>query len=98
LSIAVLRTFISKRQEEHEAMLSKRTKSAKKASEKDASGPAVEEASTGSALDNEKSNGECEVHEEISQNEPCSISEESVKNTEGNHHGELKPPKVLEVL
>ncbi|KAH8511102.1 hypothetical protein H0E87_008585 [Populus deltoides] len=98
LSIAVLRTFISKRQEEHEAMLSKRTKSAKKASEKDASGPAVEEASTGSALDNVKSNGECEVHEEISQNEPCSISEESVKNTEGNHHGELKPPKVLEAL
>ncbi|KAG6777601.1 hypothetical protein POTOM_017426 [Populus tomentosa] len=98
LSIAVLRTFISKRQEEHEAMLSKRTKSAEKASEKDTAGPAVEEASTGSALDNEKSNGECEVHEEISQDEPCSISEESVKNTEGNHHGELKPPKVLEAL
>ncbi|KAJ6936467.1 hypothetical protein NC652_011237 [Populus alba x Populus x berolinensis] len=98
LSIAVLRTFISKRQEEHEAMLSKRIKSAEKASEKDTSGPSVEEASTGSALDNQKSNGECEVHEEISQDEPCSISEESVKNTEGNHHGELKPPKVLEAL
>ncbi|KAJ6707540.1 TRNA (GUANINE(26)-N(2))-DIMETHYLTRANSFERASE 1-RELATED [Salix viminalis] len=98
LSIAVLRTFISKRQEEHGAMLSKRKKSAEKASEKDASGPAVEEASTESALDNEKSNGECEVHEEISQDEPCSVSEEPVKNSEGNHRGELKPPRVLEAL
>lgn len=78
-------------------MLSKRKKSAEKASEKDASGPAVEEASTESALDNEKSNGECKVHEEISQDEPCSVSEEPVKNSEGNHHGELKPPRVLEV-
>ncbi|KAG5247435.1 tRNA (guanine(26)-N(2))-dimethyltransferase [Salix suchowensis] len=98
LSIAVLRTFVSKRQEEHGAMLSKRKKSAEKASEKDASGPAVEEASTESALDNGKSNGECEVHEEISQDEPCSVSEEPVKNSEGNHHGELKPPRVLEAL
>ncbi|KAJ6766504.1 TRNA (GUANINE(26)-N(2))-DIMETHYLTRANSFERASE 1-RELATED, partial [Salix purpurea] len=98
LSIAVLRTFISKRQEEHGAMLSKRKKSVEKASEKDASGPAVEEASTESALDNGKSNGECEVHEEISQDEPCSVSEEPVKNSEGNHHGELKPPRVLEAL
>ncbi|KAJ6402574.1 hypothetical protein OIU84_014637 [Salix udensis] len=98
LSIAVLRTFVSKRQEEHGAMLSKRKKSAEKASEKDASGPAVEEASTESALDNGKSNGECEVHEEISQDEPCSVSEEPVKNSEGNHRGELKPPRVLEAL
>ncbi|CAK7335333.1 unnamed protein product [Dovyalis caffra] len=98
LSIAVLRTFISKRKEEHVAMLSKRRKSAEKASEKDASGPAVEEASNGSALDNKKSNVECEVDEEISQDEPCSISEEPVKSTVENHRRELKPPKVLEAL
>ncbi|KAJ6738680.1 N 2 N 2 -DIMETHYLGUANOSINE TRNA METHYLTRANSFERASE [Salix koriyanagi] len=83
LSIAVLRTFVSKRQEEHGAMLSKRKKSAEKASEKDASGPAVEEASTESALDNGKSNGECEVHEEISQDEPCSVSEEPALSASG---------------
>ncbi|KAL9381091.1 hypothetical protein Peur_026748 [Populus x canadensis] len=98
LSIAVLRTFVSKRKEEHEAKLSKRTKSADKASGKDASEPAVEEESNGSALDNEKSNVECEVHKEISQVEPCSISEEPMKSAEGNHRGELKPPKVLEAL
>ncbi|KAJ6369840.1 hypothetical protein OIU76_028151 [Salix suchowensis] len=98
LSIAVLRTFVSKRKEEHEAMLSKRTKSAGKASCKDAYEPAVEEESNGSALDNEKSNGESEVHKEISQDEPCSISEESMKSSEGNHRGELKPLKVLEAL
>jgi tRNA (guanine26-N2/guanine27-N2)-dimethyltransferase len=97
LSIAVLRTFVSKRKEEHEAKLSKRTKSADKASGKDASEPAVVEESNGSALDNEKSNVECEVHKEISQVEPCSISEEPMKSAEGNHRGELKPPKVLEV-
>ena len=78
-------------------MLSKRRKSAGKASGKDSSEPAVEEESNGSALDNEKSNGECEVHKEISQDEPCSISEEAMKSSEGNHRGELKPLKVLEV-
>lgn len=59
LSIAVLRTFISKRKEEHEARLSRRTKSVQKLSEKDASGSGIE-ASDRLAVDNEKSNGECE--------------------------------------
>ncbi|EEF36431.1 N(2),N(2)-dimethylguanosine tRNA methyltransferase, putative [Ricinus communis] len=61
LSIAVLRTFISKRKEEHEARLSKKTKSAQKSSEKDTCGSAAEEAADGSAMDDEKSNGECEA-------------------------------------
>ncbi|KAG2274762.1 hypothetical protein Bca4012_045262 [Brassica carinata] len=37
MSIAVLRAFISKRKQEHEAMLSKRARSSGKVSEKDAS-------------------------------------------------------------
>ncbi|XP_065855019.1 tRNA (guanine(26)-N(2))-dimethyltransferase 2-like [Euphorbia lathyris] len=129
LSIAVLRTFVSKRKEEHAARVSKRTKSAQKASEKDASGAAVEEATDGPAIDGEKPNGECEEKvsekdasenagkeasneltpnneklngesepaEEASHDEPCSISEEPVKNTERKLR-ELEPPKVLEAL
>ncbi|KAK9272924.1 hypothetical protein L1049_003303 [Liquidambar formosana] len=98
ISIAVLRTFISKRKQEHEAMLSKRTKTSQKVSEKDASEPAVEEAHFDPIANNEKSNGECEVLEEVSQDEPCSIVEEQVKTTEGKGRGELKPPRVLEAL
>lgn len=79
-------------------MLSRRTKSAKRESEKGASGSAEEEASNEAAVDNEKSNRDCEVSEEIAQEEPCNIPEEPVKITEGKVQGKLKPPRVLEVL
>ncbi|KAF2313697.1 hypothetical protein GH714_012770 [Hevea brasiliensis] len=130
LSIAVLRTFISKRKEEHEARLSRRTKSVQKVSDKDASGSAVEEVSDKPAVDSEKSNGECEekishkdavgsaaeevsnepavdneifngeceASEEITEDEPCNISEEPMKTTERKVRGELEPPRVLEAL
>lgn len=121
ISIAVLRTFISKRKQEHEAKLSKRTKAGQKVLEKDASKPdveeklidsskddkvlekdasepGVEEKLIDSSKDDEKSNGECEMVEKASQDDPCSISEESVKATEGKGRGELKPTRVLEAL
>ncbi|KAL7613900.1 hypothetical protein Lser_V15G07598 [Lactuca serriola] len=82
MSVAVLRTFISKRKEEHEAQLSKRTKKAMKASEDHDSGL---EAPSGTTASNGKSNGESEKmpHGE----EP-----------EAKFRGELKPPRVLEAL
>ncbi|PSS33642.1 TRNA (guanine(26)-N(2))-dimethyltransferase [Actinidia chinensis var. chinensis] len=95
ISIAVLRTFISKRKQEHETMLSRRTKAVRKVSGENAFNL---EASTESNTHNEKSNGECEESEEITQDEPCSISEEPVKIPEGKTRGELKPPRVLEAL
>ncbi|KAK7836949.1 putative trna (guanine(26)-n(2))-dimethyltransferase 2 [Quercus suber] len=97
MSIAVLRTFISKRKQEHEAYLLKRTKAATKASEKDSSEPAGEAADE-SLMNDEEANGECEVSEEAHQDEPCSISKESVKTPEGKGRGELKPARVLEAL
>ena len=91
--------------------MSRRTKSSPKVLEKDASGSAADEAADRHAVDEEKSNGECEakvsskdapgsageeaskevptdngeangeseVPDEISQDEPCTISEEPTK-------------------
>ncbi|KAJ9683053.1 hypothetical protein PVL29_018865 [Vitis rotundifolia] len=98
ISIAVLRTFISKRKQEHEAKLSKRTKAAKKVSEEDSSEPLAEEAPTESDMHEEKSNGECAVLEERSLDEPRCISEEPVGVMEEKGQGQLKPPRVLEAL
>ncbi|KAG5535209.1 hypothetical protein RHGRI_023109 [Rhododendron griersonianum] len=95
ISIAVLRTFISKRKEEHETMLSRRTKAVQKVSNDSAS---KLEAPIESNKGNDKSNGECEESEEASLDEPCSIPEEPVKILEGKGRGELKPPRVLEAL
>lgn len=94
ISIAVLRTFISKRNHEHEAMLSKRITSASKVSEKDSE----EEAPDESVVNDENSNGEIERPDEISQHEPCCISEEAVKPIERSVPRQLKPPRVLEVF
>ncbi|CAK9164438.1 unnamed protein product, partial [Ilex paraguariensis] len=95
ISIAVLRTFISKRKQEHEAVLSRRTKTAPKVSDE----PAPELAAPiESVAHNGIDNGECQEAEEVFDDEPCSISEESVKALEGKVRGELKPPRVLEAL
>ncbi|KAK8977050.1 hypothetical protein V6N11_019718 [Hibiscus sabdariffa] len=96
MSIAVLRTFISKRKQEHETLFSKRNNSVAKVSEKNGSISHVEDKPDESGLNNELLNEECEGPEEKSQ-EPCSTSEEAVK-TEGKSHRELKPPRVLEAL
>ncbi|KAG8366972.1 hypothetical protein BUALT_Bualt16G0023900 [Buddleja alternifolia] len=95
MSIAVLRTFISKREQEHEEMLLKRKRAGPKVAEE----PAVEaDGVTDSVTDNGKSNGECEVSEEISQDEPCSVSEDPAVKQDGKVRGGLKPPRVLEAL
>lgn len=83
MSIAVLRTFISKRKEEHEALLSKRMQKASKVSENHAA--------------NGSSNGECEPSEVIPEGEPCSNGDEPEKAVEGRAPRELKPTRVLEV-
>ncbi|XP_061366877.1 tRNA (guanine(26)-N(2))-dimethyltransferase 2-like isoform X5 [Gastrolobium bilobum] len=94
ISIAVLRTFISKRKQEHEAFLSKRTKGAQKVSENDASEMVVEELPHKTTPEDHKSNGECEVEEEISPEEPCRPMD--LKERKGKR--ELMPPRVLEAL
>ncbi|PON42918.1 tRNA methyltransferase, Trm [Parasponia andersonii] len=100
ISIAVLRTFIDKQKEEHEARLSKRKKTVTKVSEKDTSENVLEEAPNGSGINGEIYNGDHEVQEDIShdEDEPCGVSEEVVKATVGKGPVEPKPPKVLEAL
>ncbi|KAL6553069.1 hypothetical protein OROGR_006911 [Orobanche gracilis] len=95
MSIAVLRTFISKRKQEHEALLSKK----KKYVPNIAGEPVVEpEAVKDTTMHDGKSNGECEVSQEISQDEPTGISKNKGANQEGKGQRELKPPRVLEAL
>lgn len=110
ISIAVLRTFISKRKQEREAMLSKRTRAVPKVSEKDSSESVMDEDPQKSPPDDCKTNGNCDVEEE-SLEDPCSTMDESEKATEplntprepdkiteGKGRWELKPPRVLEVF
>ncbi|KAL2528598.1 putative tRNA (guanine(26)-N(2))-dimethyltransferase 2 [Forsythia ovata] len=95
MSIAVMRTFISKYKQEHEALSSKRMKTGPKAS--DASSIEAE-AAMDSTTHNEKSNDACNASEEISQDEASSISEKQASHQDGKCHGELKQPRVLEAL
>lgn len=81
ISLAVLRAFISKRKQEHEALLSKKTKSAQKVSGKDSSESVMEEVPP-NMLEDDKSNGECEADEEKSPEESSTTTEESVKINE----------------
>ncbi|KAF8010146.1 hypothetical protein BT93_J0945 [Corymbia citriodora subsp. variegata] len=97
LSIAVLRTFIEKRQLEHEAFLTRRTKSAEKVLEKNS------ESVSGSApnempMDDIECNGEREMLDETPQEEPCSVRKDIPESTNGKGKRELKPPRVLEAL
>ncbi|XP_004507296.1 tRNA (guanine(26)-N(2))-dimethyltransferase 2 isoform X2 [Cicer arietinum] len=111
ISIAVLRTFISKRKQEHEANLSKRAKGAPKAPENDSSEMVVEEVDNKTPPEDHKSNGKCELEEEISPDESCTTMDDSVKineecdadeekidHSEGKGQREMKPPRVLEAL
>ncbi|KAJ4886321.1 putative tRNA (guanine(26)-N(2))-dimethyltransferase 2 [Raphanus sativus] len=83
MSIAVLREFISKRKQEHEAKLSKRNRSTSNVVDKDPS--QVSKEGTPSE------NGE---HQAASEEGQSSAS----RNTEGAARRELQPPKVLEAL
>ncbi|PKI69859.1 hypothetical protein CRG98_009734 [Punica granatum] len=97
ISIAVLRTFISKRKEEHEAYLSRKTKSTQRTGENDAVECVAQESSEPPA-EVEKPNGDCQAPCETSQEEPCSTIEDSTKSVQRNGLPELKAPRVLEAL
>jgi tRNA (guanine26-N2/guanine27-N2)-dimethyltransferase len=91
MSIAVLRAFIIKRKQEHEAMLSKRARSSGKVVEKDVSETSKEETPTENGDDNGKTNGEHEVTTQDGPKEAAKTAYESARR-------ELKPPRVLEAL
>ena len=99
LSIAVLRAFISKHKQEHEAKISRRAKSAQKISENNGSEIVMDEASNESATNDEKCNTDCDAHEKLS-NECGSpmLPEEQKENVEGKERRDAKPIRVLEVL
>lgn len=97
LSIAVLRTFIEKRKLEHEAFLTRRTKSAEKVLEKELE--SVPNSEPNELLkDDVKFNGEREMLDETPQEEPCSVHKDIPESTNGKGKRELKPPRVLEAL
>ncbi|XP_038890035.1 probable tRNA (guanine(26)-N(2))-dimethyltransferase 2 [Benincasa hispida] len=99
ISIAVLRLFITKRKQEHEAKLSKRAKSGQKVTENNGSETVMEEASNESATNDEKCHTDCGAHEKTS-NECGSpmLSEEQKEVAEGKEQRDPKPIRVLEAL
>lgn len=103
-----MRTFISKRKQEHEEKLSKKKKNGPKVSGETIVEP---EAQTDAIIADGKSNGDCDPSEEISpepeaqtdtivhggsSNGNHSISEDPASNHEKGR-GDLKPARVLEV-
>ncbi|XP_009624965.1 tRNA (guanine(26)-N(2))-dimethyltransferase 1-like isoform X3 [Nicotiana tomentosiformis] len=95
MSIAVLRTFISQRKLEHESMLDRRVKTGPKVPDKSVS---EMEPPADSVQYNGKSNDGYELLEEMSSDEPCSISGAPTRNLQGKDREELKPARVLEAL
>ncbi|QHN83762.1 probable tRNA (guanine(26)-N(2))-dimethyltransferase 2 isoform X2 [Arachis ipaensis] len=113
ISITVLREFISRREQEHEATLSKRKKGTQKATENESVKEEAEDVPRETPSENHESNGKCEGEENTSPEEleacssvkgsakiaeDCSSAGEQTDLTEGKGHVELKPPRVLEAL
>ncbi|XP_020992170.2 uncharacterized protein LOC110278254 [Arachis duranensis] len=111
MSVAVLRTFISRCMEEHEANFPKKAKIAPKISESDASEPANEDVPHASPPEDCRDNGECEDGNGMDLDKSCNTGEgqvksieecnwagESMSNADGKVQRELKPPRVLEAL
>ncbi|KAK1273372.1 putative tRNA (guanine(26)-N(2))-dimethyltransferase 2 [Acorus gramineus] len=92
MSVALLRTFISKRKEEQPAMLDKKAKPLSKMSEDNNSGPVQKVLFT---PHDEKSNGKCEDH---SQDDQSDTSNKLLMTQSAKGHEEPKPPRVLEAL
>ncbi|XP_010694111.2 tRNA (guanine(26)-N(2))-dimethyltransferase 2 isoform X2 [Beta vulgaris subsp. vulgaris] len=100
MSIAVLRTFINKRKQEHEAFLSRKPKGRSKKSEEKSDSPASEDVSVESVAESKTTNG---VHdgnapEAKPEDACCGTTGEPSKNAGGKAPRELKPPTVLEAL
>ncbi|PIA29292.1 hypothetical protein AQUCO_06100065v1 [Aquilegia coerulea] len=100
LSIAVLRTYLSKRKEEHEAVLNKKTKIGQKVSSEESCCESLPEETAGQNGEILKDECKMEVKEENGeqvQEELGDASEEAGKKPDGKRR-ELKPAKVLEAL
>ncbi|KAF5192164.1 tRNA (guanine(26)-N(2))-dimethyltransferase, partial [Thalictrum thalictroides] len=99
LSIAVLRTYLSKRKEEHEAVLNKKTKVGQKVSSEESCESLSEETTrqNGEYLKDECKVEVKEVNGEQVQEELGDASKEAGKKPDGKRR-ELKPAKVLEAL
>ncbi|XP_021739408.1 probable tRNA (guanine(26)-N(2))-dimethyltransferase 1 isoform X1 [Chenopodium quinoa] len=101
ISIAVLRTYIDKRKQEHEAYLSKKAKGAPKRSEEKTDAPASVNGPVESKADSHTSNG---VHDNnvATDGKPedasCETVAEPSKTVVGKFQRELKPPRLLEAL
>lgn len=94
LSIAVLRTFIEKRKQEHEAFLSRKTKVGPKASKE------TPEAAVEPQVGSDKPNGvhDGNVAEASSEDACCDTPVQPINTPEVKVQRELKPPRVLEAL
>uniref|UniRef100_A0A7N0THX0 tRNA (guanine(26)-N(2))-dimethyltransferase n=1 Tax=Kalanchoe fedtschenkoi TaxID=63787 RepID=A0A7N0THX0_KALFE len=97
LSIAVLREFIKRRKQEHEAMLGKRNRGPKLVA-KDRVEDVSVETSTCCIEDSEKMNGGIEKEEKASSEKECGELEGSVNGSEEKKRKDLKPARVLEAL
>ncbi|KAK9683112.1 hypothetical protein RND81_10G117400 [Saponaria officinalis] len=80
ISIAVLRTFINKRKEEHEAFVSRKAKGGPKTSEKKSPASGSEEASAKSEVNNVNGVHDGNSAEPLA-DEPCGATPEEPKNT-----------------
>ncbi|RLN39469.1 hypothetical protein C2845_PM01G10710 [Panicum miliaceum] len=95
MSIAVLRAFVAKRKEEHEALANKRNKSHQENKQSEASVQNGEDAST-SQLDEMDVVPEKDLNQ--AQDEIEDLSTEATKTPSWKVTRELKPPVVLEAL
>ncbi|KAL2896112.1 hypothetical protein RDABS01_037896 [Bienertia sinuspersici] len=100
MSIAVLRTFINKRKEEHEAFLSKKAKRVPKTTEQKPDAPASEDVPIESVADSITSNGvqNGNALEAKTEDSCCGSAVKPSNATQGKFQQELKPPRVLEAL
>ncbi|KAJ6793790.1 putative tRNA (guanine(26)-N(2))-dimethyltransferase 2 isoform X1 [Iris pallida] len=95
MSIAVLRTFITKRKEEHAATSTRKVKSEHKVPEDATTASVAEE---DSVAEEEKVNGDSKMPQNHPMDESENISTEPVKAASVKGHRELKAPRVLEAL
>jgi tRNA (guanine26-N2/guanine27-N2)-dimethyltransferase len=95
MSVALLRTFIAKREEEHKAMMDKRDKAHNKVSQSKSSGPNGENGSTGQH-DEMDVDAEKETNKVADETED--LSTEATKTPSRKVARELKAPVVLEAL
>ncbi|KAL6907618.1 hypothetical protein ACP4OV_002657 [Aristida adscensionis] len=95
MSVAVLRTFVDKRKEEHEALMNKRNKSHQKTNQSEASVQNGEDAST-----SQQDKMDIVHEQELNQvsDEASDLPKEKTKVPSWKVTKELKPPVVLEAL